>query len=211
VKTPSLAFLFCLLVCGAASAQTYEFGLFGGYPRMTTGGLGSASLLLPTYTDTTMRGDYTAGAWITYDTNGYYGQEISFMESAVNIRALLRFTPSSGTGTITGTVESRVWVPQLNYNFLIYFMPKGERWRPFVTGGAQANDFHEPNIPNWTTGHTRHYGLNWGLGVKLKLFPHALARLDLRDYIGGKPYDLPDFPSGFMHQFEATVGVGTTF
>ncbi len=209
MKTPSLTFLFCLLTYGAAQAQTYEIGLFGGFPRVSHGGLGSVSVVGGLDTDTTIHGSYSVGAWITYDTNGYYGHEISFMDSPIDVTAILRATVNGVTES--ETVKDRVWLPQINYNFLVYFMPKGERWRPFVTGGIQANQYPEPNIPNWTSGHTKHYGLNWGGGVKLKLFPHALARLDLRDYIGGKPYDLPLFPGGLMHQLEATLGVGVTF
>jgi hypothetical protein len=117
--------------------------------------------------------------------------------------------------TVTTTAEDRVAVHMAAYNFLIYFMPRGERWRPFVTGGIQAYDYQSPNIANWPPGKTKQYGGNWGGGLKLALFPHALVRLDFRDYIGGKPYDLtfedPNQSGGIVHQLEGTVGFGITF
>jgi hypothetical protein len=209
VKTPFLAILLCLFAYGAAQAQTYEVGLFGGLDRVSHAPLGSASATAPEPGDTSLHSTYSEGVWLTYNTNGYYGHEISFMDSPVTVSAILRATINGVT--VAETAQDRVWVPQINYNFLIYFMPKGERFRPFVTGGAQAEQYHEPNILNWTSGHTRHYGLNWGGGVKIKLFPHALARIDLRDYVGGKPYSLPLFPGGVLHTYEATAGIGVTF
>jgi hypothetical protein len=197
------------LVIGTAKAQTYEFGILGGYARMTHMGLGSVSPENGSEGDTRIKADYTEGVWITANTRGYYGQEISYLMTRFGVHSTVRNTVD--TVTTTSILEDRTAVRQLNYNFLIYFMPRGERWRPFVTGGAQAYEYHAPDIANWTSGSARHYGANWGGGVKLALFPHALMRFDFRDYIGGKPYKLNLQTGGWIHQLEGTVGLGFTF
>lgn len=209
MRTLSSTLLFCLLVIGTAKAQTYEFGILGGYARMTHGGLGSVSPENPAEGDTRIKADYSEGAWITANTKGYYGHEISYLMTRFTAQSTVHNTVD--TVTTTSILEDRTAVRQLNYNFLIYFMPKGERWRPFITGGAQAYGYHAPNIVNWPSGSVRHYGANWGGGVKIALFPHSLMRFDFRDYLGGKPYKLNTQTGGSIHQFEGTVGFGFTF
>lgn len=180
---------------------------------MTRAALGSASLESPEDFDTRLKGDYSQGAWIAANTKGYYGHELSYLLSRVSLKSTLRNTVDGHT--VTTVAEDRIAVHMAAYNFLVYFMPRGERWRPFVTGGLQAYEYQGPKIPNWPSGKRRHYGANWGGGIKLALFPHALMRFDLRDYIGGRPYNLTfanDVSKGsFVHQIEGTVGFGITF
>ena len=50
----------------------------------------------------------------------------------------------------------------------------------------------------------------------LPLFPHVQARLDVRDYLGGKPYTQLSFSdvqqaSGLMRILEGSAGIGITF
>ena len=117
--------------------------------------------------------------------------------------------------TVTSVLEDRVVIRQAYYNFLMYFMPKGERWRPFMTGGIHVTEYGAPGFEDWPTGKSRNWGFNYGGGIKLRLFPHALVRLDVRDYIGGKPYDLESEDmmkfGGRLRMFEASAGIVITF
>jgi len=96
-------------------------------------------------------------------------------------------------------------------------MPRGERWRPFVTGGAQAYRWGAPHFSAWPGGGSKNYGLNFGGGLKIKLLPHTLARLDFRDYIGGRPYvgqlslAAGSLGGGHTRLLEASAGFGVTF
>jgi hypothetical protein len=174
---------------------------------MSNSGLGSVSAVAPAATDTTVKGSYSQGAWFTYDQKGYYGHEITYLTTRFSVSTILR---QAGV-TATTTAEDRRAVDMAAYNFLIYFMPRGERWRPYMTGGAQAYDYQRPYIDNWPSGYTKHFGMNFGGGIKLQLFPHALARLDVHDYIGGKPWKMDTQTGGFLHQLEATAGFGINF
>jgi hypothetical protein len=176
---------------------------------MTHGGLGSVSPETPSEGDTTIHGDYSTGAWATVNTKGYYGHEFTYLMTRFTVDSVLRNTVN-GAEVVT-TAQDRVAVRQLSYNFLVYFMPREAKWRPYVTGGAQANEYQEPNIPGWTSGYTRHYGMNWGGGIKFALIRHTVLRFDFRDYIGGKPYKLNLQSGGFIHQLEGTVGFGFAF
>lgn len=209
VKTLTPLLLFCLFGAAAGEAQTYEFGVLGGYARMNAKDLGSVSAESPKESDTSIQADHAEGIWLTANTRGYYGHELTYLQTRFNVDSVLRTVVNNST--VTTTARDRTAVRQLSYNFLIYFMPRGERWRPFVTGGLQANQYHQPNIEGWPSGYVRHYGANWGGGIKFHLLPHTVLRLDARDYYGGKPYKLNLQTGGSIHELTATAGFGFTF
>jgi len=76
-------------------------------------------------------------------------------------------------------------------------------------------EYGAPGFELWPTAKSRHYGFNYGGGIKLRLFPQAWLRLDARDYISGKPYDLeredPMTMGGRLRMLEASVGISITF
>lgn len=211
MKTIRSVALFSFLACGAVWAQRVEIGVMGGYPHLSGTPLGSVNVDTPLADDTKLKGQYSYGVALTWNTRGYYGSEIGYFQSRATFRTNVSTTTDSGS-TVTTLEKDRVMIQRLAYNFLIYFMPAGERWRPFVTGGIQVYKYGAPRIAAYPGGGSRDYGANYGGGVKLKLFSHALARWDVRDYIGGSPYKiLAGHPGGRIHQIEATLGLAITF
>ncbi len=204
--------LLCLLTTAAAQAQRMEFSLVAGYPRWNAAKLGSSADRDGKDTDTRILGREGYGARLTLNTRGYYGHEVGYMYNRAVVRARVGREGTRGPDIFR---EDEVPVRQAFYNFLMYFMPAGERLRPFMTGGVQAHDYAEPGFSEWKGFPTRNYGLNYGGGLKLKLFKHALVRVDVRQYIGGKPYDLtfedPVKSGGLVRQLEGSVGVGFMF
>ena len=200
----SLAFL------GSACAQTYEVSISRSLARMSKKPLGSNNTLLPVNDETTLRNGSGYGIRFTLNSRGYYGHEIGF----VHTRAGLRTVTFAADGTKTN-VETNVRIEEAFYNFLIYMMPRGERWRPYITGGVQAHQTGNPKIANWTGRASRNYGVNYGAGIKFKLVNHVLFRLDLRDYFTGVPYDLQfsdiEGYRGFFRQQEASFGLALGF
>jgi hypothetical protein len=77
--------------------------------------------------------------------------------------------------------------------------------------------YEEPSFPAdvWTRPRSRHYGANYGAGLKLIPHKNFLMRIDWRHYLTGKPYDLEfsDFQStgGLLATMEATIGVSISF
>ncbi len=225
--------LYCLVIfsvlfhCAAHAQQpggekkpTFEFSLIGAYPKWGNALLGSINTEDPKDNDTKLKGEYAYGARLTVNTRGYFGHEFEYMYQRAKFQTEYRTTVDEVD--VTKQLQDRIAIQQASYNFLIYFMPNGEFWRPYVTGGAQAYKFGAPRFAEWPGGGSRTYGVNWGGGLKLKL-GRALVRLDFRDYIGGKPYNLAfqqpsatdlqakDNSGGMLHLREASVGVGFTF
>jgi hypothetical protein len=200
---------------GLAHAQKYEFGVTAGLSHLNKPAWGSisGSDTAQDY-DTDIKAQQSIGAWVGLNTRGYYGHEFNYQITYAKVNSILRTTTDDVT--TQATYRDRIAIHRVGYNFLIYFMPNGSRWRPFVTGGANAAQYQSPNIAGWSYGSNRAYGANYGAGLKLIPMPHALLRLDVRDYVGGKPYDLTH-PStstntgGIVHQYEASVGFALTF
>jgi hypothetical protein len=205
------------LIPGALPAQVIELGVFGGLePHFGQPIMGSLSDT-PYNNDTHLghsRDVY--GVRLTWNTKGYYGQEVGYSVQHLGFLTNYSTTLSDGTA-FSAVLTDRVKVNQAFYNFLCYFMPRGERWRPFATAGGQYTEYDAPHFSEWPGGGYRGFGFNIGGGVKLKLFKHALMRLDLREYMGGRPYGQLQFtqnalpPGGLTHQVEATLGLSGSF
>jgi hypothetical protein len=183
------------------------------YPRISRAPLGSISDEGKKDDDTKLKGLYGYGGRLTWNTPGYYGHELGFNYNRARLTATVRTTTEGQT--VTRVLEDRIVVRQAYYNFLMYMMPRGERWRPYIAVGAHAVEYGAPGFEQWPTGKSRHYGVTYGGGIKLMLFKHALLRLDVRDYIAGKPYDLerkdPMQMGGRLRMTEASAGISITF
>jgi hypothetical protein len=201
-----------LCVTGASLfAQKWEVNVSRVSSSFSKAPLGSLNQKNTKDDDTRLVGLNGYGVRLTYNTRGYYGHEIGYIRTRAIFQTKIR--PDARTFNL---VEERVWVQEGFYNFLMYCMPRGERWRPYIAVGLQAHQYAAPvNIPQFDTGPTRNYGVNYGLGLKLHLIPHSVIRLDFRDHLGGKPYDLkfedPMKSGGILRSMELSAGIGFTF
>jgi len=198
-----------LVMTGVAAAQTFEIGPMGGLSRPSRTALGSLSLSGGRDDDTKMKGEYGYGARFTWNPHQYYGHELGYMRSRATIVAKIR------DGSSVTDREGRIYNQQASYNFMMYMMPRGERFRPFITVGLMLTEYGQPGFAEWDAGKSRNYGGNYGGGLKIKLVKNALVRLDARQYLGGKPYGLqfadPARSGGLYRQLEATAGFSVTF
>ena len=203
--------VFLVLALAPLGAQTFEFAPLAQWTRISKTPLGYASAVEGFDDDTTFRNGYSYGARITLNTPGYWGHELTYLRTEAKIRTIIRDTESDPRQTKIGKVRNQ----QLSYNFLAYWMPKGERIRPFLTVGLEARRSGRPQIEGWPTGPTNNYGFNYGWGMKVRLFSHALVRVDLRDTFTGKPYGLRWVDirnsSGTVREQQASVGLAITF
>jgi hypothetical protein len=213
VKTTLYVAILYAVACGVTQAQVWEIGVNGGYARLTHAVLGSMSPEQPDDHDTTVKGRYTTGASITRNILGYYGVELGYSQTRADARTILRNTVDSELVTTTATGPFKIH--RANLNFLAYWMPRGSRWRPYVTAGAQGYQYSLPHIPSFPFGENRKFGGNYGAGIKLVPLKHTLLRLDVRDYFGGKPwfmtFSYAGTTAGLVHQVEGTAGFSITF
>lgn len=206
----ALSLFFAVGIC--ANAQRYEISPFYGYFKMSaSGGLGSLQETAKD-TDTRLKDGKGYGVRATWNIKSYWGFELGAAELKPIFETAVR--PSGASADVIRS--SRVNLRQGFFNGLAYMMPHGERFRPFLTAGMQLQQYGRPNIAEFgdNTG-TRNYGINYGGGIKIRLFPHAQVRADFRHYMGGKPYDLTREDAtrtgGRQHYFEGSIGFGITF
>jgi hypothetical protein len=211
MKQPLCVVPLFLVFLGSAFGQTVEVSLFRGLTRMSKSPMGSTNLSSPTDDETTFRNGSSTGLRLTFNMPGYYGHEFGLMHT----QAAIRTSILQADGTTMKPVEGPVTIEGAFYNFLMYMMPKGERWRPYITGGLQAFKSNAPRIDGWPRQGTKNYGFNYGAGIKFKLQKHILVRLDLRDYFTGRPYHLAfkdvTKEGKFIRQQEASFGLAFAF
>jgi hypothetical protein len=202
-----------VVICGAAQAQRYEVSALAGMLRLGGAPLGSLYETGGKDDDSRLRGRSGYGVRLTLNTRGYFGHEVGYIYSRATFQTKLRTT--DGKTTTVTSAEAKVIVRQVFYDFLMYSMPAGERFRPFIAAGAQAHQYGAPAFADYDIGRSRNYGVNYGGGLKIRLFPHALLRFDVRHSIGGKPYNLTyedvTKTGGMLRQLEASFGVGISF
>ena len=194
-----------------APAQNYEFSPTFGISRPKKSLLGSLEENSDKRDDDTrLKASHAFGLRATLNTPGYWGIEGAFMRHQNKLS-----TRISNSGQADYNREAKVNVDFISLNVLSYFMPKDEWWRPFMTVGVQTQRYGDPGFPEWTPGPIRTFGFNFGGGIKLRAHKHLSFRLDFRDYIGGKPYDLSfqndQRSGGFLQTLEGSVGFSITF
>jgi hypothetical protein len=212
-------FTLLLAACGLvvpAFGQRFEVGVFAGWPRIAPKPLGSTSPESRADDDTRLHlSQILGGGRFTINSTGYYGHELSYWRTTGRITTVRRVTENRVQTTTI--YEDRIKVQNAAYNFLIYFMPAGEKFRPFITGGVHAQQFNEPSAFDefWTRGRSRNYGANYGGGLKIQPVKHLLLRTDFRHFINGKPWDLEfaDFrvTGGLIGTMEFSAGFSFTF
>jgi hypothetical protein len=194
-----------------APAQNYEFSPTFGISRPKKSPLGSLEENSDKRDDDTrLKAAQAFGLRATLNTPGYWGVEGAFMRHQNKLSSRI-----SNSGQADVTREAKINVDFLSLNVLSYFMPKDEWWRPFLTVGVQTQRYGDPGFPEWTPGPIRTFGFNFGGGIKLRAHKHVSFRLDVRDYVGGKPYDLSFLDTtqsgGLLQTLEGSVGFSITF
>ena len=190
---------FALLFSGVACAQTGELWFNGGQSVLSNSGLGTDQAIGGTKNDVQLTDGFRFSFRFGVNVGNHYGHEIQY---AYN-RTQLKFNDQGGT-------EQGMAFHQGGYNFLYYLLPEGSKIRPFGTGGVHFNHYNPPGTTVNTGGGPTKIGLNYGAGVKVRVSSLFGVRFDVRQYINGKPFDLP-LASGLLRQTEISAGFGIGF
>jgi hypothetical protein len=189
--------VFLLCACAAvSSAQVAEISLNFGWALMKDNVLGLAANL--SGTQYTIDNGFSLAARMTLNTKKFVGHEFGYAYSRTKLAAA-GFSGNQELSTHQGF-----------YDFLLYALPEGSRIRPFAAGGAQFTTFVPPGASAAYGQGTTKYGGNFGGGIKVRITSLFLLRLDARDYVTGKPFNLIN-QSGALHQIEVTAGLGLMF
>jgi opacity protein-like surface antigen len=172
--------------------QVFEVGLHGGVNRYSGKDIGTFRV-----TDTariTLEDGWRFGFRTTFNNYRFFGHELGYAYNRTQFRLNDAQPLEYGTAIHQGF-----------YNFLAYATAEGSRIRPFAAGGAHFSNFIWPGQSVTYGGGSTKLGYNYGGGVKVRITPIFALRLDFRQYVTGKPFDLPN-QSGRFRQNEISAG-----
>jgi opacity protein-like surface antigen len=152
-----------------SQAQVAEFGVGGGVSSLGSKDIGSGYSL-----DDGWRMNFR----MTINNWRFFGQEFGY---AYNRTKLL----------LSGQDQGGMAIHQGFYNLLVYATPEGSRVRPFATGGGHFSNFVPPGASATQGQGDNKFGVNYGGGIKVRATEKFLFRVDFRQYMQGKPFDLP--------------------
>jgi hypothetical protein len=181
-----------------ALGQVFEAGGYGGALRYgsrtlgTTGSTAPGDSVVPVqYNDSWMFGlRMTVNPWT------HFGHEFGYSYH----RSPLQF------GSGSGVVAQGTAIHNGNYSFLAYAAPEGSRIRPFAAAGGKFSNFIVPGASVTSGGGETKVGFHYGGGVKIIVHRMFLIRLDARQYVSGKPFDLSG-QKGLLRRAEISAGV----
>jgi len=180
---------------GSAFAQSAELGFHVGAHRLRGSDLGTfTSDPTQPATSYSLKDGWRFGFRVTLNNGLFTGHEAFYGYNRTTLRSQAQTT-----------VEQGMAIHQGGYNFLFYPVPEGSPVRPFVTGGAHFSNFVPPGSSATSGGGDTKFGVNYGAGIKIRISPMFLIRLDVRDYLQGKPFDIPG-QSGRLHLLEVSAG-----
>jgi hypothetical protein len=190
--------VFVLAFSGMAWGQAGELWFSFGESIISNSGLGTNQAFGGGPNDFKLDNGYRFGFRFGFNQGDHFGHEIQYAFNHAQLDI---------GGTQTG-----MHFHQGGYNFLYYLTSDKSKIRPFGTVGLHYDDFVPPGgaINN---GSQNKFGANFGGGIKVHVKGMWAVRLDLREYVSGKP----DFggalagASGALWQTEISAGVGIGF
>jgi hypothetical protein len=153
---------------------------------------------------------------VRFDWNqgNHIGHEFQYMYARMPILS------SSAQNTTLGAALNR-----FGYNLLGYFNGRDSKVRLFGTLGGQWTLYSRPSTslfgcvsincsvyeqPPATEGNNK-FGINYGIGMKVHLTRKLSLRSDFRQYVNGKPFNLPLSSGGALIQSVVSAGFGIGF
>lgn len=205
-------FAAALLLSPLCFAQDWELGAAAGDGAYKGGSVYSAN-------GTAQAGilnRFAAGAVLGQDLYNYISGEVRYLYQ--DGHPYLKY---NGARTdIQGSSQA------ITYDTLFHFTPRGAKWRPFLAAGLGAKDYLTagpapypqaiPNIATLNNVNQWKFVVSLGGGVKYRVAPHVLLRLDFRDYITTFPSALiqpaaHNTARGVFEQFTPLFGVSYLF
>lgn len=179
-----------------AAAQVGEFSVNFGKSIIRNDNLGTTEAIESLRNLVRARDGFRTNLRFTLNTGTFVGHEINYAYSRPKLE-------------VDG---EKIGMPshQYGYNFLFYPVPIDLPVRPFFTAGGGFTSYYPPGTSVFNGNGISKPTVNYGAGVKIKVSPIFHVRVDVRDYINGKPLDLFN-QKGLLHTIEASAGLGIHF
>ena len=169
-----------------ANAQVAEFGAGGGLFKLANSDLGPGNSLEDGWS---VIFRLTVNNWV------FMGQEFGYTYNRTKL-------------TIQNQEFGGMAIHQGFYNLLVYATPEGSRVRPFATGGGHFSNYVPPGASATQGQGENKFGVNYGGGIKVRVSEKFLFRVDMRQFLNGKPFgDFFPGVSGSIRQNQFSAGL----
>jgi hypothetical protein len=201
----------CAVVLPAAWGQKWEVGggVGGGFSTSDdiTSPTGSASAKIQT--------GLVGSVWVGNYSQGHWGGELRYDYQMGNLEL------SEGSTQATFAARSQA----VHYDFLYHFAAKESRVQPFVAFGAGIKIYqgtgsqvvYQPlsNVALLTQAQDLVPLASGGAGLKFKLAPHLMLRVDVHDYLTPFPKQVitpvTNKTQGWLQDFVPMAGIAFVF
>jgi opacity protein-like surface antigen len=217
----NICILLVVICAGAATAQSSEdiqsraIWVNGGGSVLGSSYIGTPQLTGGGADDLQLKGGALFTVRFDLNQGNHFGHEFQYLNSRMQVQ--YSYEP--------GTPQQGAAINQGGYNFIGYVNKKESRARFFGTVGAGLTHFARPSDsaigcesqnctvasqPPTTAGNNN-FEFNYGAGAKFRITSRYGLRLDVRQYVTPKPWDLPLSPGGLLRQTEISAGFGISF
>lgn len=193
----AIATILLMLAAVPVFGQGAEIGLSVGWGNFTNNSIGRTQEFADDPAEYTLDDGVRIGTRMGLNTGTFIGHEFSYAWQKSSLKIL---------GDDYGSMS----IHNIYYNFVLHATPEGSAVRPFVTGGGGVSVFNPPGVSSFSGAGDNKFGYNYGAGVKIKVTDTYGIRLDVRDHVTGKPFDLPD-NGGRLHNLELSAGFSLLF
>lgn len=162
----------------------------------------------------TMRSSWTAGVGLTFNAHRLLSHELTFAYQRGRFETSTKTLANDGSVVASHTQHVGTLTRQFSYNVLFHFRPKESRIRPYVSvgpalqllhltdahpGGTRQRRFGIRSVSILTSaydfgrrpplegGGIFQIGLQYGAGVKIRIAPRWLLRMDFRETLTRQP------------------------
>jgi opacity protein-like surface antigen len=197
MRKAAIAAFFLILATVPVFGQGAEIGLSVGWGNFTNNSIGRTQEFADDPAEYTLDDGIRIGTRMALNSGTFIGHEFSYAWQKSSLKIL---------GDDFGSMS----IHNIYYNFVLHATPEGTAVRPFVTGGAGVSVFNPPGVSSFSGAGDNKFGYNYGAGLKIKVTDTYGIRLDIRDHVTGKPFDLPD-NGGRLHNLEISAGFSLLF
>ena len=197
-----------------SSARLRDIWVNVGWSAMSTSYIGTDQLTGGSAHDLQVK----SGAVFAVRFDLSQGEHIGYEFQYRNSRMPLQYNYAQGAPQLQAAINEG------GYSFVAYLNGRESRARFFGTAGLQVTDFVRPSDSAIgcesanctvasqppTTGGNFKVGFNYGAGAKIRIKSRYGVRFDVRQYVSGKPFNLP-LSSGLLSRTEISAGFGVSF
>jgi opacity protein-like surface antigen len=197
MRTVAIAIVLLGIAALPAFGQGAEIGVSGGWGYFTDNAVGFEEAFGEEPAEYTIDNGVRIGVRMGLNTGDFVGHEFSYAWQKSSL-------------SILDQAFGNMSIHNIYYNFLLHATPEGSVIRPFITGGGGVSVFNPPGVSSFSGAGDNKFGYNYGAGVKVKMTESYGIRLDVRDHVTGKPFDLPQ-GDGRLHNLEFSAGFSLLF